>query len=564
MDDDLSSISTAKNIYKTAQHNSASRHGNALFSSFSTEASSRQKRLDASSLRSSIHTVDSYVMPDTYTGSGTGKSAMGHRLLHVYAPEEEYGLDVDREEIRRLVSGDNSLGEKNESIRSYGVPSTTGSDSKSVSRSTVISDMSKADRERFRFHERWGPGWERTLVLGGLALLLATCLVFTFVNMQNKSYDDWVEPNRDAYMNEGIDWAPGDDAPHRWEGASVDPVMERNIANWALGTLRVPSEASIDGYGSVAMSQLVLERDIPLFFGECITQALPNFICVVPLLMITSTSGMEYTGAAMLDMLLGQCLGLVQASRADLKDITNPNDQLSLIWSNGRKYVNVDVTTTTGIDRAYSMGLVTSGIADVIYSPLLHDASSLFSSKKQARLFVMMRHPVEAQFARFRYLRSTSSIYMPERQDELTKMSYEEFATSEFVDDNWMTRALVHKMYGEVLTPQDMETAKEVLRRKAVIGLYDAPLISLKKYARYFNWDHLRTGGYFTDDTEKCFKNSIEVAKSKDEVLGALNLIDDDAKDGSDAWKAILKRNQFDYELYMYGQRLYKYQIGLS
>jgi hypothetical protein len=119
-------------------------------------------------------------------------------------------------------------------------------------------------------------------------------------------------------------------------------------------------------------------------------------------------------------------------------------------------------------------------------------------------------------------------------------------------------------MYGEVLTPQDMETAKEVLRRKAVIGLYDAPLISLKKYARYFNWDQLRTGGYFTDDTEKCFKNSIEVAKSKDEVLGALNLIDDDAKDGSDAWKAILKRNQFDYELYMYGQRLYKYQIGLS
>jgi hypothetical protein len=339
----------------------------------------------------------------------------------------------------------------------------------------------------------------------------------------------------------GIDWAPGPDAPPRFEGAQVDPLIESSIANWALGTLRVSSEATIDGLGSVSMSQLMLSRDVPLFFGT------------------------EYTGANMLDLLLGQCLNLIQASNAvALSDLATENDQISLIWSNGRKYVNVDTTTTIGIDRAYAIGLVTSGVPDVIYSPLLYDASSLFSPKNQARLFMIMRHPVEAQFARFRYLRTTSLRDMPERHDELSKMTYQEFATSEFVDENWMTRALVHKVYGEVLTPTDVGTAKEILRRKAIIGLYDDPERSFKKFARYFNWDQLRTGGYFTDDTTRCFKDVIELAKGKDEILGTLNLKDDDAKEGSEAWKTLMEKNKFDYELYMYGRHLYKYQLGLS
>lgn len=495
---------------------------------------------------------------------------MGHRLTYINAPEEEYGMELDREEMKRLVIGQQEeeaekIVDGAQQLGAQSIGSGLGTDgTKSVSRSTMIySDEST-------FTKGASTASQRTLVLLGIGLLLGICLLFTFVNMSSKTHEDWIEPNRDAYLNEGksrsisfqslsdkdsdtiisiicmictktgIDWAPGPDAPPRFEGAQVDSTIEKHIANWALGTLRVSSEASIDGYGSVSMSQLVLARDIPLYFGH------------------------EYTGASMMDMLLGQCLNLIQASNADLSDITNQNDQISLIWANGRKYVNVDTTTTSGIDRAYSMGLVTSGVADVIYSPLLYDAASLFSPKNQARLFIMMRHPVETQFARFRQLRSTSARDIPERHDELINMSYQEFAGSDFVDDNWMTRALVHKMYGETLTPQDMETSKEILRRKAIVGLYDDAYVSFMKYARYFNWDQLRSGGYFTDDTKMCIKDSIEVAKSKDEVLGTLNLNDEEAKEGSDAWKTIMERNTYDYELYMYGQHLYKYQTGLS
>ena len=544
MHDDSSSISTAKHMYQNVQHNSAMRKGNALFQSFSSNQSDaplrdRRQRGDAS-LRSSINTLDSNVMtPQANISTHHGVSAMGHRLIHVHAPEEEYGLEVSRDDIKQLMMGqdDRIVGDQNFDTQSVGHYSGSGSryaESKSLSGSTMIySDYSTSTK-------KLNPRCQVTLALLGIAFLLGTCLMFTFVSLSNKTYDDWIEPDRNAYLNEGIDWAPGPDAPPPFESANVDPLIEKNIANWALGTLRVSSEATIDGYGSVSMSQLVLARDVPLFFG------------------------MEYTGAAMMDMLLGNCLNMIQASNSDLTELTNQNDQISMIYSNGRKYVNVDTTTRFGIDRAYSMKLVDSGIADVIYSPLLHDVSSLFSPKHQARLFIIMRHPVEAQFARFRYLRSTSEKNMPERHDELAKMSYEEFANSEFVDDNWMTRALVHKMYGEVLVSQDMETAKELLRRKAIIGLYDDPLVSFKKFARYFNWDQLRSRGYFTENTNKCFKNAIEVAQSKDLVLGTLNLKDEDAIEGSGAWNAILKRNQFDYELYMYGRHLYKYQIGLS
>lgn len=523
--------------------------------------SSRRPHQDfdaGASMRSSINTQSTYFINSPFHAHAAGVSAMGNQLNHFTVPEDDYGVELDREEIRRLASGqhEDDADVENDGFVANGFRnldgSTVGSSkhSEGASKDTSISDtrvrideseLTKDEKARRTFEASLhSPGIQRNLFLMGIATIFGLCLLFTFVNMQSKSYEDWIEPNRYRYTNEGIDWAPGPDAPPPHDGAEVDPLVEKNIANWALGTLRVSPKASVDGYGSVSLSESALAKDVPLFFG------------------------LEYTGANMLDMVLGQCLNLVQASKAQLTDLTHQDASISLILSNGRKYVNVDTTTSGGLDKAFTLGLVTSGLADVIYSPLLYQVSSLFSPQNQARLFVMLRHPVETQFARLRHLRGTSSADLPGRYNDLMSMSYEEFSKSDFVDDDWMTRALVNKMYGEVLTPKDMQTAKEILRRKAIIGLYDAPLVSFKKYARYFNWDQVRTGGFFTLETEQCIENLIEVAKSKDEVLGAMNLNDDDAKEGSTAWKTMMGRNKFDYELFMYGQVLYKYQIGLS
>lgn len=59
------------------------------------------------------------------------------------------------------------------------------------------------------------------------------------------------------------------------------------------------------------------------------------------------------------------------------------------------RYVNVDLTTAEGIDRAARLGLASSGLADLVISPRFHDISRIFSASNQGRMFALFRHPGE-------------------------------------------------------------------------------------------------------------------------------------------------------------------------
>ncbi len=63
-----------------------------------------------------------------------------------------------------------------------------------------------------------------------------------------------------------------------------------------------------------------------------------------------------------------------------------------------------DLFTPGGISRAASLGLGLLGMADVVHSPLHHEASGLFSSPNMGRLFVAIHHPAEREFTCFWYL----------------------------------------------------------------------------------------------------------------------------------------------------------------
>ena len=82
----------------------------------------------------------------------------------------------------------------------------------------------------------------------------------------------------------------GRDAPKPLAGASIDQSVENNIADWARGTSRIPAISGMDGYGSVALSETVMFKDVPLFWG------------------------LPFAGGDIMESILGQCLGLVQAS----------------------------------------------------------------------------------------------------------------------------------------------------------------------------------------------------------------------------------------------------------
>lgn len=127
---------------------------------------------------------------------------MGHRLIQINAPEEEYGIELDREEMRRLTIGHEEEkfahdGFQKLDSQSLGNPNPSGGGSGfGPDGTTSYSDDSTLTTAG-------SPACQRTLVLLGILLLLGTCLLFTLVNLSNKTYDDWIEPNRDAYLNEG-------------------------------------------------------------------------------------------------------------------------------------------------------------------------------------------------------------------------------------------------------------------------------------------------------------------------------------------------------------------------
>lgn len=68
-------------------------------------------------------------------------------------------------------------------------------------------------------------------------------------------------------------------------------------------------------------------------------------------------------------------------------------------------YVNVDTTTKQGIDRARKMGLVPSGLADmIITSDPEYAVSNLYDVNHKGRVLALFRHPVERLVSKFYYL----------------------------------------------------------------------------------------------------------------------------------------------------------------
>ena len=176
-------------------------------------------------------------------------------------------------------------------------------------------------------------------------------------------------------------------------------------------------------------------------------------------------------------------------------------------------------------------------------------------------MFVFVRHPVERELARFRRLRKEErgkDAAGPERD-----MSYVQFAHSNYVADNWTTRTLVRKGEEEELTAEDMHTAKEILRRKALVGLYGDIFGAARHYARHFGWDKARNGGKLNQGALKCFESAI-LEGMKHDLEGNAGLVESEAREGSTAWQKIMEKNRFDFELFAYSQQLYRFQIALS
>ena len=105
--------------------------------------------------------------------------------------------------------------------------------------------------------------------------------------------------------------------------------------------------------------------------------------------------------------------------------------ELKVVTLFDHNYTNVNVATADGINRALSLGLVPSHLADVIVSSQVDKISSLFTSNEHARAFTILRNPVDRAVSMFYFLKSMGN-------ERMKNMTLEEYAKSDMIENNWL------------------------------------------------------------------------------------------------------------------------------
>jgi len=207
----------------------------------------------------------------------------------------------------------------------------------------------------------------------------------------------------------------------------------------------------------------------------------------------------------------------------------------------GISQLNVDMTTVDGIERAGKLNLASSGIVDAMFSSHLHDVSNnVFTSNNQGMLFALFRHPIHRVVSWFYFVQDTN---WRRKKSDLSDITIEEYFKSGSGENNWMTRFLSHQMTKK-LTSDDLNVAKEVLRRKCIVGLLDEMGESMSRFEKVFGWR------LNTEEDEECEEKKLQWGWAGKHRHASID-------EGSIVWNLIVRKNEFDMKLYEYAKILF-------
>jgi len=243
--------------------------------------------------------------------------------------------------------------------------------------------------------------------------------------------------------------------------------------------------------------------------------------------------------------ILSYCLESTLACEMGSKGAYSVDKQLEVFNMNDAKFINVDTTYIKGIERAKQLNLVQSQLVDVIVTPYIHEVSSILSPSHQGRVFAMLRHPIFRATSTYQFLKKTDAV--------VANWSLVQYASSDRIENNWMTRFLSNHHSGEV-TMEHLILAKEILRTKVLIGLEDTNWVSLKRFESYFDWKYTKEP---TKQFECRKKFLIKREEAFDYKVDNENSL---VKEGSQIWTLILWQNKFDMKLYQYAEKLFEEQ----
>mmetsp|Transcript_13745 Transcript_13745/g.29873 ORF Transcript_13745/g.29873 Transcript_13745/m.29873 type:complete len:370 (-) Transcript_13745:146-1255(-) len=272
---------------------------------------------------------------------------------------------------------------------------------------------------------------------------------------------------------------------------------------------------------------------------------------------------------------LYECLGQTLANRlgADPR-FGHHNDEEIVIFhpfatAPEIKFVNVDTTTKAGILRAEKLGLVPSKKVDMIFtSDINFAADHLFDSNHRGRILAFFRNPVDRSVSKFYYLQTATweRTYRP----EWAGMEIVEWATHHNLDENFVVKKILGKKLSEPVDIGDLVLAKEIVRRRFIVGLMNDMEESIRRFNIILGLSYADEKGqscreeYFGTSTKKEASAVVDIGDGNTKAKNDMNSNPHPkVKEGSPEYNLIAERNALDMILYNYITLLYSEQKGL-
>lgn len=286
---------------------------------------------------------------------------------------------------------------------------------------------------------------------------------------------------------------------------------------------------------------------------------------------------------------LGGCLKLVLTADFGNKEKYLNQKSLQFLQTKHKALLlNVDTSYHKGIKHTKEMNLLSSSfetrstttnnnrnLIDVIVTKDIYSLSStlLDNTKYQGKVFIMLRDPIERLVSLYHYLgvASWDINYDP----DLQFISLEMFARSNRKDNNnYIVRLLSNTMdYDEEsVTEEHLDIAKEVLRKKFIIGLLNHKQESITRLQQYFKWkmnyhhnqQYLYNSMNMQDVASSPTSPSFDQSSFCQEKLLTWGWSNKNhhpnIEETSPAYELLQKKNALDIALYEYAKLLYEEQ----
>ncbi len=395
-----------------------------------------------------------------------------------------------------------------------------------------------------------------------ILMLFLVCILISVIELSSfnegnnlrankRSIDLKGNKSQSANSNDEID--DGNQNPHAYSSLSImlakdgvpkddgRPLFLHNDENQIVDRSKM-----IDGNHDMTNSGGKLVSDQFLFairnnLSDPNTTPSTNNNKYTPLLWNIPESGNDLIGEV-----LSSCKSFKIASALDANNPKLAVSKLQVFKLNQKQVINVDLSSSSGIQRAKDLNLVSSNIADIIISPMFEEVVTLFDESHKGRAFTIMRDPIDRVLTLIRYLNHAN-------HPNASEMN------TQFIVNNWMVRTLAGKFNTE-LTTDDLNVAKSVLEQKFVVGLFDEMEDSMKRFESYFDVTFAAQ-----ERGVKCRHSTLKQWQSNNKESSELTKSEKKKSSGSTSTStttttsilSLENQNKFDIELYAFAKQLY-------